>query len=148
MFVVISLLACLRLNPAGLVKLSRGLPSVIALTVTIGVTFEVVTAYLPHASYGAGYSVAVGGGFLTITGICWAIGSWIQGIDAIQLHTTPAQRVGTAFILLAFGIAGLATLAIGASIFVGSSRFVVNDPAVEGVHATVLAALVSRIRIR
>lgn len=30
----------------------------------------------------------------------------------------------------------------------GSSRFVVNDPAVAGVHATVLAALVSRIRIR
>ena len=30
----------------------------------------------------------------------------------------------------------------------GSSRFVVNDPAGTGVHATVLAALVSRIRIR
>jgi hypothetical protein len=32
--------------------------------------------------------------------------------------------------------------------FVGSSRFVVNDPAVAGIHATVFAALVSRIRIR
>ena len=30
----------------------------------------------------------------------------------------------------------------------GSSRFVVNDPAVAGIHATVFAALVSRIRIR
>src|SRR5699024_7769178 len=30
----------------------------------------------------------------------------------------------------------------------GSSRFVVNDPAVAGIHAPVLAALVSRIRIR
>ncbi|WP_257944755.1 ATP-binding cassette domain-containing protein [Brevibacterium sp. Mu109] len=30
----------------------------------------------------------------------------------------------------------------------GSSRFVVNDPAVAGIHATVLAALVSRIRVR
>ena len=30
----------------------------------------------------------------------------------------------------------------------GSSRFVVNDPAVAGIHATVLAALASRIRIR
>ena len=35
-----------------------------------------------------------------------------------------------------------------ASAFFGSSRFVVNDPAVAGIHATVLAALVSRIRIR
>lgn len=32
--------------------------------------------------------------------------------------------------------------------FPGSSRFVVNDPAVAGIHATVFAALVSRIRIR
>ena len=32
--------------------------------------------------------------------------------------------------------------------FIGSSRFVVNDPAVAGIHATVLAALVSRIRVR
>ena len=30
----------------------------------------------------------------------------------------------------------------------GSSRFVVNDPAVAGIHATVLAALANRIRIR
>ena len=30
----------------------------------------------------------------------------------------------------------------------GSSRFVVNDPAGAGIHATVLAALVSRMRIR
>ncbi|MGP9706457.1 hypothetical protein [Brachybacterium sp. AOP24-D1-21] len=32
--------------------------------------------------------------------------------------------------------------------FTGSSRFVVNDPAGAGIHATVFAALVSRIRIR
>jgi hypothetical protein len=30
----------------------------------------------------------------------------------------------------------------------GSSRFVVNDPAVAGIHATVLAALANRIRVR
>ena len=56
-------------------------------------------------------------------------------------------------ILEAFDATGSAHSAAGlagvdAKTVRGSSRFVVNDPAGTGVHATVLAALVSRIRIR
>ena len=37
---------------------------------------------------------------------------------------------------------------VAVDVIAGSSRFVVNDPAGAGIHATVFAALVSRIRIR
>jgi hypothetical protein len=46
------------------------------------------------------------------------------------------------------GVVPTAALSLSAVGLGGSSRFVVNGPAEEGVHAAVFAALASRIRVR
>ena len=77
-----------------------------------------------------------------------AVRSWIRRhsriVDAVimaVLFLYDAMNLGVQHV-------GLEVISQAGLIFAGSSRFVVNDPAVAGIHATVLAALVSRIRVR
>ena len=66
-------------------------------------------------------------------------------------HVGRTQRccTGTRLLSIPFNLFGDQRIDQGREKSVtGSSRFVVNDPAVAGIHATVLAALVSRIRVR
>ena len=72
------------------------------------------------------------------------------GFDVLKLSSVWAEavdaNVGSLRVLERIGMTR--TGAGDDDMFLGSSRFVVNDPAVAGIHATVLAALVSRIRVR
>lgn len=111
---VVALGACLRLSPRGVIRLRTGLPAVVGLTAVCGVVFELATAYLPlYINVGFGAPLGFGGAFLTVTGIFWTVGSWLQGSDWVQKRTTTAQRVLVGFMFLAIGIGGVGALAIG-----------------------------------
>ena len=109
-----TLLLVRRLNPPGLLRLSRGLPAVIGLAALISTVFEVTSAYLPlYVQRTRGLSPAAAGTVMTITGICWAIGSWLQSSTWAQQRTSPAARIRAAFVLVTIGCCSLITFAVG-----------------------------------
>ena len=78
-----AVLAAVRLLPRGTFRLRRGLPAVVAQRgVFAGAAFGAVGSWLPLLlTLVHGFSPTTAGVSLSITGVTWAAGSWLQGRD-------------------------------------------------------------------
>ncbi|TDE12667.1 MFS transporter [Jiangella asiatica] len=75
-------LAALRLLPAGTFRLRRGLPTVVAQRGFAAAAFGASGAWLPLLlTLVHGFGPTTAGISLSITGVSWAFGSWLQGRD-------------------------------------------------------------------
>ncbi|GAB3810911.1 MFS transporter [Kribbella italica] len=101
--------AAVRVMPAGTFTARRGFPAVVAVRGLGGAAFAGAGAYLPllltvlHE-----FSPSKAGVTLSITGVSWALGSWLQGRDH-GLQRLTVLRAGLA--LMTVGIAGTSLLA-------------------------------------
>lgn len=110
--VVVVLVAADRALPAGVARLVRGVPSIIALRLLVSAAFTGIGGVLPLMLVQTrGVSTAVAGVSLTVTGVMWAFGSW--GNSTAWAQARPAAdrlRVGGA--LIAAGSLGPVLLAL------------------------------------
>lgn len=110
--VVVVLVAADRALPAGVARLERGVPSIIALRLLVSAAFTGIGGVLPLMLVQTrGVSTAVAGVSLTVTGVMWAFGSW--GNSTAWAQARPAAdrlRVGGA--LIAVGSLGPVLLAL------------------------------------
>jgi MFS family permease len=100
-------LAVTRLLPAGTLRGARGLPAVIAVRGLVSLAFGGVGAFLPLLlTLLHGFRPTQAGISLTVTGVMWAFGSWLQGRD---LPWRRATVLRTGLVAMTLGLA-LATL--------------------------------------
>jgi MFS family permease len=105
---VLAVRSLLRLVPAGTLRARRGLPATILARGTLTFAFFGADAYLPLTFTSVrGTSVTGAGLALTASALAWTVGSWIQ---ERRVERVGARRlVTTGFVLVAVGIAGLAS---------------------------------------
>ncbi|SDT44007.1 MFS transporter [Microlunatus soli] len=100
-----------RLGPPGLLRFRPGLPAVFALLAVLNLSFGTVGSFLPfYVQQTRGVSPAIAGLVLTITGVCWAIGSWLQSSNQVQSRTSVRRRLRLGFSLIMIGSLLLGTL--------------------------------------
>jgi MFS family permease len=103
-------LAVLRLLPAGTLRGARGLPTVIAVRGLVSVAFGAVGAFLPLLlTLLHGFRPTQAGISLTVTGVMWAFGSWLQGRDLPWRRAT-VLRAGLVAMTLGLAVATLLVL--------------------------------------
>lgn len=89
--------AAVRVMPAGTFVAQRGFPAVVAVRGLGGAAFAGVGAYLPLLlTLQHNFSPSRAGVTLSITGVCWAFGSWLQGREHGIARVT-VLRTGLAF---------------------------------------------------
>ncbi len=96
----------LRALPHGMVRLARGVPTVIAVRLLVSAAFTAVAGLIPLMlvqTHDA--STAVAGISLSVTGCCWALGSWVNSINRVQEGVSAPARAG-----LGAGLIGLGSL--------------------------------------
>lgn len=102
-----ALIAATRLLPRGTFRVRRGLPAVVAQRAFTAAAFAGVGAWLPLLlTLVHGFSATTAGVSLSITGVMWALGSWLQARDHGYAPAT-VLRAG-----LAAMTAGLAVTAL------------------------------------
>ena len=82
----------LRALPHGMVRLARGVPTVIAVRLLMSAAFTAVAGLIPLMlvqTHDA--STAVAGISLSVTGCLWALGSWVNSVNRVQ-DGVPARR--------------------------------------------------------
>ena len=103
-------LAVARLLPAGTLRGARGLPTVIAVRGLVSVAFGAVGAFLPLLlTLLHGFRPTQAGISLTVTGVMWAFGSWVQGRDLPWRRAT-VLRAGLVAMTLGLAVATLLVL--------------------------------------
>jgi MFS family permease len=101
--------AAVRVMPAGTFVARRGFPAVVAVRGLGGAAFAGAGAYLPLLlTLLHDFSPSRAGVTLSITGVSWALGSWLQGRDH-GLDRLTILRTGLA--LMTLGITGTSLLA-------------------------------------
>ncbi|TCN34774.1 MFS transporter [Kribbella orskensis] len=101
--------AAVRVMPRGTFTARRGFPAVVAVRGLGGAAFAGAGAYLPLLlTLQHDFSPSRAGVTLSITGVSWAFGSWLQGRDH-RMPRTSVLRIGLA--LMAVGLAGTSLLA-------------------------------------
>jgi MFS family permease len=106
---VVLALAAVRVMPRGTFVARRGFPAVVAVRALGGAAFAGSGAYLPLLlTLQHDFSPARAGITLSITGVSWALGSWLQGREHRFTRVT-VLRAGLA--LMAIGLAGTSLLA-------------------------------------
>ncbi|MBO1756314.1 MFS transporter [Allobranchiibius sp. CTAmp26] len=107
------LLLARRALPVGTFRAARGMPAVVALRALTNAGFGMSGGFLPLTlTRVRGFGPATTGVTLTITGVCWAAGSWLHGRDVVQAQTSPTLRLRAGFVAFAVGLAGTVGLAI------------------------------------
>lgn len=104
-----------HLVPRGTWSAQRGIPAVTALRALLTAAFGTTGAYLPlmlTTIHRLGPTAA--GSSLTITGVCWALGSNLNGLDGVQRRSSPGTRLRLGFGLIAVGLAGPTVLSLRA----------------------------------
>ena len=90
-------LAAVRVMPKGTFVARRGFPAVVAVRGLGGAAFAGVGAYLPLLlTLQHDFSPSRAGVTLSITGVCWAFGSWLQGREH-GMQRVNVLRAGLAF---------------------------------------------------
>ena len=103
-------LAVTRLLPAGTLRGARGLPAVIAVRGLVSLAFGGVGAFLPLLlTLLHGFRPTQAGISLTVTGVMWAFGSWLQGRDLPWRRAT-VLRAGLVAMTLGLALATLLAL--------------------------------------
>ncbi|WP_433008322.1 MFS transporter [Kribbella sp. CA-294648] len=107
--VVVLATAAVRVMPRGTFVLRRGFPSVVAARGLTGAAFAGTGAYLPLLlTLEHDFSPSRAGITLSITGVSWAFGSWLQGREH-GLQRVTVLRSGLT--LMTAGLAGTSLLA-------------------------------------
>ena len=102
-----------RVVPPGTITLRRGLPATVALVGILAGSFGLASAFLPlMLSTVQGLRPAAAGLILSITGVFWAVGSQLNGLDAVQRRLSVAARARLGFALIATGSLGPAMVAV------------------------------------
>jgi len=101
-----------RLLPRGAWRAARGLPSVIGTRGLIGAAFAAAEAYVPLLlTLDRGLSLTQAGWVLTVGAVVWFVGSWLAANLRLLHDEIVRVRLGT--VLLAIGVAGFASTALG-----------------------------------
>jgi MFS family permease len=113
-----------RLLPAGSFRIARGMPAVVGIRGLVAAAFAGSGAWLPlMLTVVYGFRPSTAGVSLTITGVCWAFGSWLQGRDHDFARVT-VLRAGLA--AMTTGLAGTALLGwTGLPVWVGLSGWAI-----------------------
>ena len=93
--------------PAGTLRFAHGIPALVALRGLVAAAFGTAGSLLPlmlTTIHGLGPAAA--GASLTVTGLCWAAGSQVHGLDAVQRRVSPVRRLQVGFGLIAVGLLG------------------------------------------
>ncbi|NIK57142.1 MFS transporter [Kribbella shirazensis] len=99
--------AAVRVMPAGTFTARRGFPAVVAVRGLGGAAFTGVGAYLPLLlTLKHDFSPSRAGVTLSITGVCWALGSWLQGREH-RFERVAVLRTGLAFMTLGLLVTSL-----------------------------------------
>ena len=99
--------------PAGVLTAAPGIPAVIALRGLLAAAFGLVGAFIPLMLTAIhGFRPAAAGISLTVTGVFWAAGSQIHGLDAVQRRVSAVRRLQVGFSLIATGVLGPVLLSL------------------------------------
>jgi MFS family permease len=102
--------AVTRLLPPGTLRGAPGLPAVVAIRGLVSLAFGAVGAFLPLLlTLLHGFRPSHAGISLTVTGVMWAFGSWVQGRD---LHVPRAVVLRVGLLLMTAGLAVATLLAL------------------------------------
>ena len=104
-----------RALPHGMLRLARGVPTVIAVRLLVAAGFTAVAGLIPLMlvqTHGA--STAVAGVSLSVTGCLWALGSWLNSANRVQAGVTAPARARLGAGLIAAGSLGPVLLALDA----------------------------------
>lgn len=93
--------------PAGTLRLARGIPALVALRGLVSAAFGTAGSLLPLMLTTVHHlGPAAAGASLTVTGLCWAAGSQLHGLDAVQRRVGAVRRLQVGFALITVGIVG------------------------------------------
>ncbi len=99
--------AAVRVMPKGTFVAQRGFPAVVAVRALGGAAFGGVGAYLPLLlTLQHHFSPSRAGVTLSITGVCWAFGSWLQGRDH-GIERVRVLQAGLAFMTVGLVVTSL-----------------------------------------
>ncbi|MGG5257718.1 MFS transporter [Phycicoccus avicenniae] len=111
--VVVVLLGAARALPRGTARLARGLPAVAGTGLLTAAAFTAVGGVLPLMLVTTHHvSTAVAGVSLTVTGLFWAFGSWLNSTAPAQERFGPGTRARAGGLLIAVGSLGPVLLAL------------------------------------
>jgi MFS family permease len=100
-------LAAVRVMPRGTFLAHRGFPAVVAVRGLGGAAFAGTGAYLPLLlTLRHDFSPSKAGITLSITGVSWALGSWLQGRDH-GLHRASVLRIGLTLMTAGLAVTSL-----------------------------------------
>lgn len=100
--------------PAGSLRGAPGIPAVVALRSLLAAAFSMVGTFLPlMLTTVHGLRPSLAGISLSITGLSWAAGSQVHGLNAVQASVPPVARLRIGFALIGAGALGPALLAVG-----------------------------------
>ncbi|MEO6414379.1 MAG: MFS transporter [Pedococcus sp.] len=93
--------------PAGTLRFAYGIPALVALRGLVAAAFGTAGSLLPlMLTTVHGLGPAAAGVSLTVTGLCWAAGSQLHGLDAVQRRVSAVRRLQIGFGLIAVGLLG------------------------------------------
>ncbi|HYN65937.1 MAG TPA: MFS transporter [Ornithinibacter sp.] len=106
-------IGAVRALPHGLVRLARGVPTVIAVRLLVSAAFTAVAGLIPLMlvqTHDA--STALAGVSLSVTGCLWAAGSWFNSTNRVQAEISAPTRAGLGAGLIAVGSLGPVLLSL------------------------------------
>ncbi|KRF23533.1 MFS transporter [Phycicoccus sp. Soil803] len=101
--------------PAGTLRFARGIPALVALRGLVAAAFGTAGSLLPlmlTTIHGLGPAAA--GTSLTVTGLSWAAGSQLHGLDVVQRRVPAVRRLAVGFSLITVGVLGPALTSLDA----------------------------------
>src|SRR5690606_18532066 len=124
------------LMPAGIARLGRGLPAVVASRGLAVVGVEVFLALMLTAVHG--YSSTVTGAVIATGSVSWSVGSWLQSrLDQRSAATRgPRLRAGAAVLLVGLGLQVAALYAAWSPLVIVVAGWVLAGLGVGMTHAT------------
>ncbi|QIM22689.1 MFS transporter [Phycicoccus sp. HDW14] len=112
---VVVVLSAARALPRGTATLRAGVPAVVGLRMLTSAAFTGVGAVLPLMLVTTHHvSAAVAGISLSVTGVLWAFGSWLNSTGWAESRTSAATRIRVGGLLIAVGSLGPVLLALDA----------------------------------
>lgn len=107
------LLLVRRVLPDGTTRGVAGIPAVVGSRGLVAAAFGTAGAFLPLMLITLhDLSPAAAGITLTLTGVCWAAGSMLHGVNAVQDRFAPAVRLRAGFAAITIGLLGPMSLAL------------------------------------
>jgi MFS family permease len=101
--------------PDGTLRFARGIPALVALRGLVAAAFGTAGSLLPlmlTTIHGLGPAAA--GASLTVTGLSWAAGSQLHGLDVVQRRVSAVRRLAVGFGLITVGVLGPALTSLDA----------------------------------